>query len=87
MSCLFFQSLPPDNVRSGVDCHIITEILLGRPPDKNRCLDDCFADILLYRRFPLIFALISAKIVKKSKNINDDERIVWYNKGGQKGAG
>ena len=54
---------------------------------ENRCLDDCFADILLYRRFPLIFALISAKIVKKSKNINDDERIVWYNKGGQKGAG
>ena len=54
---------------------------------ENRCFVDCFADILLYRRFPLIFALISAKIVKKSKNINDDERIVWYNKGGQKGAG
>lgn len=46
-----------------------------------------FADILLSGKSPLLFALIFAKIVKKSKNINDAERIVCYNKGGQKGAG
>jgi hypothetical protein len=40
----------------------------------------------LNRKSPLLLTQ-NAKRVKKSKNINDAERIVWYNKGGQKGAG
>lgn len=78
----------PGCICTGTGCWNITGILLGRAPDnRNGRLNGYFADILLYRKSPLLFALIFAEIVKKSKNINDAERIVWYNKGGQKGAG
>lgn len=46
-----------------------------------------FLRIKYIREVPASFARLFAKIVKKSKNINDAERIVWYNKGGRKGAG
>ena len=78
-----FESWEPVSGRAV--CYNVTGILLGRQPVV--VLDFHFADILLYGKSPLLFALIFAKIVKKSKNINDAERIVCYNKGGQKGAG
>lgn len=80
--------LSPVSRLSGQSCLLLDHgNPFGAVPDRNRCLNCCFADILWNRKSPLLLAQIFAKIVRKSKNTDDAERIVWYNKGGQKGAG
>ena len=77
------------HLSAGTVCYDINDItsrsFLKQPA--MWCVRLSFCGYTFIWEVPASFALFFAKIVKKSKNINDAERIVCYNKGGQKGAG